>query len=205
MPERLPTPPEWPQLSIPQPAADAAATDAAQVLLPLSTQDPAELVSPGDAEAAASSRDGNDTIFTAGVVALFVAAFLAAAICAFAALLRRRRPAAWKEGLKAREAAAGGMVAGGIVGGGKGGDAASHAAAKLGRQLDLYGADDLFMEKYELLGRDRGSRGSAHRPPSRPHATRHPLASSTSTRFVTRSLILFACSSALPARTSRPF
>lgn len=164
MPERLPRPPDWPQLSLPLPVGglDLMAAEAAELTQPLSTQDPPELVARGDVD------DADDGIFTAGVIALFVAAFitafLAAALCVYAALLRPKRPADPQEGLKVQQHTVGGMVAGGMVGSCEAGDAASRAGAQLRRQLDLYGDGGLFTVKYELLGRDRCSRGSA--PPT---------------------------------------
>lgn len=166
MAERRPTSPEWPPWprSLHQPVSGLEAAEAAELAQPLSYQEPPELTSPSVTD------DGDDTTFTAGVIALFVAALIAVLLAAAVfslALLRRKRPADMQRGVtRTLKVSDGNVVVSGTIGGGKGGDAASRAGRKLRRQLDLYSNHHLFMEKYRLLGCNRSSRSRARPVPA---------------------------------------
>eukprot|EP00892_Ulva_mutabilis_P004163 jgi/Ulvmu1/2118/UM127_0003.1 len=159
MPVRPAAPADWPAFTLPPPRPAAAAPSAALVQ-PLSTQDPREAVE--GAVDGVPNQSSDDRLASVGWIILFVAVVIAVTLGVFAWLVRRRAAAERAEKKMGRQAVAGGMMTGGAVGGAvlTAREAQDRKAAALLRQLDLYREDDPFLEKYELLGRSRTSRGS---------------------------------------------
>ena len=159
LPPRQPAPQDWPPFVAPDTMPGSQAP-AAALVQPFT---PREAISPAAAEAedaGVPSPSTNRQLASAGIILLFVSVVIALTVYAFVVAMRRKAAKDREE--KNSKAATGGMLQGGVVGGPTKEDSHARQVAKLSRQLDLFKNDDLLLEQYELLGRDKMCRGSAH-------------------------------------------